>query len=207
MAKWQPAPPEYRAFKQEEFTKYAQVSQFIYQTDESYILRQPSKKVPIKDITSKETQEKINYLKECLLKYREITGMGRAIAAPQVGIPQTIAVIYTPDNLITIINPEITRQSGALLKYPEMCMSAAPVIACVIRPSWIEFDYFDEKGKERRWKTKDDISRGKMLNRIFEHEIDHLNGIINIDRVKSTKDLIFHSDPNFYDHATFEEIK
>lgn len=206
MAKWQPVLPENRTFKQEEFTKYAQVSQFIYQADESPILRQVSKTVSINDISSEETQEKIKYLKECLLKYRVISGMGRGIAAPQVAITEAIAIAYTPDHLITIINPEITKESSTLLKYPELCMSTVPVIAFVIRPSWIEFDYFDEKGEKRHWETKDDTQQGKILNRVFQHEIDHLKGILNIDRINSPRDLVFHSDPKFYDNAVFEQI-
>ena len=43
-----------------------------------------------------------------------------------------------------------------------------------------------------------------MYNRVFQHEIDHLNGIINIDRVES-KELIFESDPNYYEKAEFKE--
>ncbi len=204
---WQPVPPKHSTFKQEKFNAYAQTSLFIYQADESPILRQPSKEILIKDIASKETQEKINYIKKCLLQYREITGLGRAIAAPQVGIHESIAVIYTPDRLTTIINPKITKLSSTLLKYPEMCMSTVPVIASVIRPSWIEFEYFDELGEKQHWNTKDETIEDKMRNRVFQHEIDHLKGIINIDKIKSPKNLIFHSNPNFYSSAKFEEAK
>lgn len=133
--------------------------------------------------------------------------MGRGIAAVQIGIPEAFAVIYTPENLITIINPIIIKKSQALLKYPEICMSAAPVIAPVIRPSWIEFEYYNEKAEKKQWITKSDKKQNKILNRVFQHEIDHLNGIINIDLVKTPKDLLLHSNPNFYKTATFKEVK
>lgn len=45
-----------------------------------------------------------------------------------------------------------------------------------------------------------------MLNRVFQHEIDHMNGIINIDKVKSPKELILESDPDFHKNAKFEEV-
>ena len=203
---WQPSPPPHKTFKKLELTKLTKVSQFIYQLDESPILSQPSKIVPIKEITTKKFQMKLSYLKNCLLKYRTITGNGRGIAAAQVGIPETFAIIYSANRLITIINPKIIRRSTELLKYPEMCMSLAPLIAPVIRPSWIEFEYYDENGKKQNWNTKDNTKTNKMLNRVFQHEIDHLKGTVNIDRVKSPKNLILHSDPTFYEHATFEEI-
>ncbi len=207
MQNWQPTPPPHKKFKKQDFTQLTQTSQFIYQLDESPILRQPSKIVLRKDITSKVFKAKINYLKNCLLKYRKITGMGRGIAAIQIGIPEALSITYAPDQLLTIINPKITKRSRSLLKYPEMYMSTTPIIAPVIRPSWIEFEYFDEMGELQFWSTKDNTPANKMLNRVFQHEIDHLNGIINIDRLKSPKDLILHSDPQFYNLATFEEIK
>lgn len=207
MQNWQPAPAPHKTFKKQELNKLALVSGFIYQLGESPILRQASKKVPLEKITSKQFQDKLKYLKSCLIKYRKNTGMGRGIAAPQTGIHEAFAVIYNEDDLLTIINPVITIKSQNLLKYPEMCMSAAPVIAPVIRPAWIEFVYFDEKGRVNLWNTRDNTPRNKMLNRIFQHEIDHLNGIINIDLVQSPRELILHSDPEFYKHAAFEEIK
>lgn len=70
-------------------------------------------------------------------------------------------------------------------------MSVNPIIAPVDKPSWIEFEYLDEKGK--------------MYNRVFQHEIDHMDGIINIDLVKS-KELNFESDPSYYEKARFEEV-
>src|SRR5574337_181463 len=67
---------------------------------------------------------------------------------------------------------------------------AAPLVAEVIRPSWIEFEYLDEKGESQLWNTKDETKQGQILNRVFEHEIDHLEGVINIDKVLS-KTLTF----------------
>lgn len=86
-----------------------------------------------------------------------------------------------------------------------MCMSANPVIVPTIRPTWIEFEYFDEKGKLQKWITKDKTKLGKILNRVFQHEIDHMNGIINLD-IGNPKEFILESDPKFYSRATFEKI-
>ncbi len=200
-----PLPP-FRKFKSKQFIEYSKVSSFIYQKNESSILETPAKKVNPKIITTPEFQKKIKYIKDCLKKYRKITGVGRGIAAPQIGYSEKFAVIYTPQELILIINPIITKISENKYLYPEMCMSAVPVIAKVIRPAWVEFKYLDEKGQPKFWTTKDNTKQGKILNRVFQHEIDHLEGIINIKKIDSLEDLLFYSNPTFYDKAKFIKI-
>jgi len=207
MINWKPIKPPFARFKKKVFIRAAQVSGIVYQIGEYPALRQLSGKTPISRIKSEDVKAKIAYLKECLLRYRKITGYGRGIAGVQVGIRQRIAVVYSPHKLITIINPKITKKSEKLLLYPEVCMSANPVIAPTIRPSWIEFEYYDENGRKQYWDKKDDTNKGKMMNRIFQHEIDHMDGIINIDKVKSPRDLILESDPAFYKKAKFEEVE
>jgi peptide deformylase len=206
MNTWKPQPAPFRDFKKEVFAKAAKVSEFIHQIGEYAPLRQSSQEVDINIINSPEFKSKLTYVKECLIKYRESTGYGRGISAVQVGIPETFSVVYTPENLITIINPVVTKQSEKLLMYPEICMSAAPIIAPTIRPAWIEFEYYDENGTKQYWNTKDDTDMGRIMNRVFQHEIDHLEGIINVDKVRSPKELILESDPDFYKNAKFEEI-
>lgn len=203
---WQPQRPPFADFKKIVFQKAGEVSEFVYQIGEYEELRRHSKEVVIKDIKSVDFKAKVKYIKDSLLRYREITGYGRGITAIQIGIPEKFSVIYTPEQLILIINPKITKKSQKMLLYPEMCMSVNPVIAPTVRPSWIEFDYYDENGKLQRWKTKDDTDQGKIMNRVFQHEIDHMNGIINIDNIEDPKELILESDPNFYQNAKFEEV-
>ena len=193
--------PPFSAFKNSVFLKAAKTSNFIYQIGEYPELRRSSRLVSITKIPSKEMQDKFKYLKECLMKYRRITGSGRGITAVQIGMLECFSVVYTPEKLIILVNPKITKKSKKLLKYPEICMSANPIIAPVIRPSWIEFEYYDETGKKQKWNNHDD----KILNRVFQHEIDHMNGIINIDLVDS-KELILESDPDFYKNAKFEKV-
>ncbi len=205
MNNFKPTPPPFRKFKKKTFNLAGKVGSFIYQIGESEILRKSSKAVPLGKINSAEYKAKFKYLKKCMLKYRKITGMGRGITAVQIGISERFSVVYTPKNLLIIINPKITKKSSKKYLYPEMCMSANPIIAPTIRPSWIEFEYFNEQGKRKKWTTKDNTKLGKILNRVFQHEIDHMEGIINIDRC-SSKDLILESDPKYYKTASFIEV-
>lgn len=215
-----PVKPPFRAFKRQVFGKALSVSSFVHQIGESVNLRKPSKAVPIGKINSLETKAKIKYVKACLIKYRKITGYGRGITAVQLGIPERFSVIYkgqtirnikneknvSYEDLEVIINPRTTRKSKRLLKYPEMCMSANPVIIPTIRPSWIEFEYYDEDGNLQEWDTKDNTEVGRMMNRVYQHEFDHMEGIINIDKVKNAAEIILESDPDFYKNAKFEEV-
>lgn len=220
---WRPKPAPFRKYKKELYQKIIDICNFIYQIGESEDLRLPSREIPINQIILKEMQLKIAYLRKCMMRYRQLTGYGRGITAVQVGIPERFSVIYMPirnvnklscmagepeikkEDLLIIINPKITKKSKRLLRYPEVCMSANPIIAPVVRPAWIEFEYYNETGIKKYWKTKDNTKQGRMYNRVFQHEIDHMDGIINIDKV-SSKELIFESDPKFYERAKFEKI-
>ncbi len=190
----------FRKHKIKVFNNAAKTGQFIYQIGESDDLRKPSQEIPANKITSEEYLAKFRYIKNCLKKYRKLTGVGRGITGVQVGIPERFSVIYTSEKLIIIINPKITKTSKEKLKYPEICMSANPIIVPTIRPEWIEFEYLDEEGKLQFWDEKD-----KLLNRVFQHEIDHMNGIINVD-IGNPKEFILESNPNFYKTAQFEKI-
>jgi peptide deformylase len=155
-------------------------------------------------------QEKFSYLKKCMRDFRRITkGKGRGIAAVQVGIPQRFFLLYQAEAknpYVIIINPVITKKAEELYSYPESCMSANSLIANVTRPAWIEFSYVDELGKKRLWQMKANTQQEKMGNRIVQHEIDHLDGIINIDYVPSHS-LIFESGKEYYGKAPFRKVQ
>lgn len=186
-------------FKKEIFEEAALVSHLTYQIGELSSLREKSQSVNVSEIKSPKIKSVISKLKKTLREYRKLTGKGKGIAAVQIGISLRIAVIFQDKEIITIINPQIVRKSKQLLKYPEICMSANPIIARVVRPSYIEFEYLNENGEKKVWNDHED----QLMNRVFEHEIDHMEGIINIDLVPS-KDLILLSDPKYFKNAKFE---
>ncbi len=205
---WKPALPPFRKYKKDMYTKHGLTSSFVYQLGEGDMIRRQSREVPPSEILTSDTQAKIKYLKKCLLKYRRLTGMGRGIAAVQVGIPERFAVIYLPEEnrkLLVIINPQIINRAGESLKFPEGCMSEGPLFAPVVRPAWTEFSYLDEQGREQMWTEKDDTLPHRIANRVFQHEIDHMDGIIFLDRA-ILSELTLDSDPTFYEKASFEEV-
>lgn len=204
---WKPLLPAFRHSKQEVFSEVVESGQFIHQIGDSKALRQLSQPVKISQIIEKSFQKKLAYLKKCFLEYRQQTGMGRGIAAVQVGIPEQFLLIFMPERqeqFLVMINPVIRKSSSKRLRYPEICMSASPLIAPIIRPEWVEVEYYDQDAKICAWKTRANSQQGKVYNRVIQHEIDHLNGILNIDRaVPGT--LEFALDPKFYERASFEQ--
>lgn len=205
---WKPRPPKEYKYKQQNFKDLALAAKFIYQIGELDALRCSSQVVHVEKITTPEYKAKFTYLKNCMQEYRKLMGKGRGIAAVQVGIPERFFVLFRPDQkekFPVFINPQITNLSSSKYRFPEACMSCNSLIVKAIRPAWIEFSYLTEQGKEEVWKLKDMTKKGRMYNRVVQHEIDHLEGIVNIDTVES-KELIFESDEKYYKSAIFEKV-
>ena len=114
---------------------------------------------------------------------------GIGLAAPQVGIDKRILVIdldienpTTPPHIF--INPEITTSSASIDSYEEGCLSIPGVYLDVIRPSSIKLSFRDEMGRPKK------MNADGLLARCIQHEIDHLNGILFVDRVTNRESLI-----------------
>ena len=113
---------------------------------------------------------------------------GIGLAAPQVGIHKQLLVIdldieeaATPP--MVLINPEITAFGSSLNTYEEGCLSIPKVYLDVVRPSIVEVNYRDELGRPKR------IKADGLLARCIQHEMDHLNGVLFVDRVSDELSL------------------
>ena len=107
---------------------------------------------------------------------------GIGLAAPQVGVHKQLLVIdLDPENAATppmvLINPEIRSFGSAIETYEEGCLSIPGVYLNVVRPSVVEVAYRDELGRPQR------IKADGLLSRCVQHEMDHLNGVLFVDRV------------------------
>ena len=110
---------------------------------------------------------------------------GIGLAANQIGIPWRIFVVNLgveteKDNLITLINPEITAMEGSELG-EEGCLSIPDVVAKVKRATQIELKAVDLNGKDVRYEASG------LLARALQHEMDHLNGILFWDSLGKIK--------------------
>ena len=138
------------------------------------VLRQPAKRISKVDDKIRKT------VKEMLQTMYSADGIG--LAAPQVGINKQLIVIdCEPDDPdhppLVLINPKIIRSSSQLCSSDEGCLSIPGVYLEVERPEAIEVSYKDENGKPQKLQAKD------LLARAIQHEMDHLNGVMFVDRV------------------------
>jgi peptide deformylase len=114
-----------------------------------------------------------------LKRYRRVTGVGRGLAAPQIGISRRVFVTYVGDTFRTFINPRITNSFDAKNRYRELCMSAEGVWGDIERPAVVELAWVDEYGASHTELFE------TFMARLVQHEYDHLEGIVCIDRAIS----------------------
>ena len=102
------------------------------------------------------------------------TGIG--LAAPQVGVLKRIIVMKTGEEVLRLINPVITAQAGEQIEI-EGCLSIPEKYGTVKRPAEVTVEGLNEKGE------KVQVKGTELVARLLCHEIDHLDGILFIDKV------------------------
>jgi len=117
---------------------------------------------------------------------RMVESKGVGLAAPQVGLRQRILIVNPTgeeqDNL-TLINPTVVGRSGPTTVFEEGCLSFPGIYAEVSRPSRCRVKAFDMQGQEFEADYDDFVSR------IIQHEFDHLEGILLVDRMSPADKL------------------
>jgi peptide deformylase len=117
---------------------------------------------------------------------REAPGVG--LAAPQVGVPLRVIVVEYEDELYSVVNPEIVQSTGEITD-EEGCLSAPNWQGPVSRATNVLVKGRDRNGKEVRIKAEG------WLARIFQHEVDHLDGVLFLDKVHD-KSKIHYVEPD-----------
>ncbi|HAZ48104.1 MAG TPA: peptide deformylase [Cyanobacteria bacterium UBA11369] len=151
------------------------------------ILRQHSK--PIDNVGEPCIQTLID---ELIATVAKANGVG--IASPQVAESYRLFIVASRPNPrypnaptmepTAMINPRIIAHSSEVVKGWEGCLSVPGIRGLVPRYQAIEVEYTSQDGKLHRQELRDFVAR------IFQHEYDHLDGIVFIDRVESTKELM-----------------
>lgn len=114
---------------------------------------------------------------------------GIGLAAPQIGVPLRIFVMdlsfgHNPADLIVLVNPELVEQEGLQLE-EEGCLSVPGFNATVVRPTRVVVRGLDRTGATRS------VDGDSLQARALQHEMDHLNGKLFVDRLRGIKrDLI-----------------
>lgn len=132
------------------------------------ILRKKSRKID--EITGR-----INILLDDMVETMEYAD-GVGLAAPQIGVLRRAVVIDIGEGPMKLINPEIVDLEGEVVDI-EGCLSVPGRSGTVSRPEWVKIKYTDIDGEEKTLEGRD------LLARAICHEIDHLNGILYIDKM------------------------
>jgi peptide deformylase len=138
------------------------------------VLRTPAKRISKVDESVRELA------RDMLRSMYAAKGIG--LAAPQVGVHKQLLVIdLDPENAasppMVLINPEIRAFGPGLETYEEGCLSIPGVYLDVVRPTTVDVTYRDELGRPQRRRADG------LLARCIQHEMDHLNGVLFVDRV------------------------
>lgn len=151
------------------------------------ILRQVAQ--PIFNIQDQSTQTLIDNLMATLLR---TNGVG--IAAPQVGKPFRLLIVASRPNAryphapimepLVMVNPQLVCHSGEVTKDWEGCLSVPGIRGLVPRYRQIEVEFTTREGDRIRREFTDFVAR------IFQHECDHLNGMVFLDRIESVRDIV-----------------
>jgi peptide deformylase len=153
------------------------------------VLRKISKEIPVKDIKSKKIQNLLKELHETLAGEKD----GVALSAPQIAeslrvfIISPIAYSYEEfkdlEKRTVFINPKIIKKSKDAKKMDEGCLSVRGWYGKVKRASRATVEAYDASGEKFTAE-----GRGLMAQ-IFQHEIDHLDGILFIDKAEDLKEI------------------
>jgi peptide deformylase len=156
------------------------MSQLNIKTYHDSVIRE--KCTPVKSI-DKEIQSLIDNMIETMY-----AAPGIGLAATQVGASSRVIVIDTsfgedPDALLVLINPEIVHSEGEIVE-EEGCLSVPGITAKVKRAEKVKVKGLNREGKEVM------IEADGLLARVLQHEIDHINGLVFVDRLSRAKKVL-----------------
>ena len=106
---------------------------------------------------------------------------GIGLSAVQVGVPKRVVVVDVGEGPLRMANPRILRFSPRTALLEEGCLSLPEQFAAIERPAAIDLRYLDQRGEPRR------LAADGLLARCIQHELDHLEGVLLIDRLSALK--------------------
>jgi peptide deformylase len=178
------------------------------------VLRKKSRPLTKEEITSAQIQQLIDLMRTTM---REAPGVG--LAAPQIGQSIQLAVIedratYVSDLSVdaleerqrsaipfhVIINPKLTIVGKSSAQFFEGCLSVAGYQAIVDRALNVRVDCLNEQGEKKTIKAQG------WYARILQHEIDHLNGMLYVDRMKTRTLTTGENMTKFWNNQSIEQV-
>lgn len=112
-------------------------------------------------------------------EFRKQHGFGRAISAPQIGIAQRFIAVNLGAGTFFVVNPVVTWRSEETFTMWDDCMSFPDLLVRVERARSLSLEYVDEHGKRKEWRELDQAAA-----ELLQHELDHLDGVLAVDRAE-----------------------
>lgn len=146
-------------------------------------LRQVS--APVLNFADSTFRENSHQLHATLAAFRRAHGFGRAISAPQIGVPQRFIALTLGTGPQLLVNPEVMWTSQETFTMWDDCMSFPSLLVRVQRYSSISLRYRDEHGAPHDW-----TRLNQATSELLQHELDHLDGVLAVDRALDRDALV-----------------
>lgn len=141
---------------------------------------------PVENPTAPEISSLVQDLGDTLAHWRKTTGYGRGIAAPQLGVSLRVIFLRLPgEEPWPIVNPVITERSAEKIVVWDACLSFLSIFMQVERHREITVRYQDLNGEWHEIRAGEE----RNLSELLQHEIDHLDGILAVDRIADMKTM------------------
>lgn len=149
------------------------------------VLREAAREV--RDPSAPEIAALVQDLHDTLAHWRAATGYGRGIAAPQLGVRLRVIFLRLPGEAPwPLVNPQIVERSPEKIVVWDACLSFLSIFMQVERYREITVRYQDLSGKWQVLRAGED----RDLSELLQHEIDHLDGVLAIDRVSDLRTIV-----------------
>ncbi len=136
----------------------------------------------------------MNDLRDTLISFRRRYGSAKAIAAPQIGIPIQLVLVAQPAPTRFLLNPTVQPCTESYVETWENCMSYPGLFVRTSRPSKCVISY-----RDREWREHVEIAEGELAI-VLQHERDHLDGVLSIERAIDRKSFSLHN-PDIASHG------
>lgn len=147
---------------------------------------------PVRQEQLKQIEPIVEDLHDTLMGFRRKYNAGRAIAAPQIGAMQRVVYMHI-DRPVVFINPVLDLKSAEMMELWDDCMSFPDLLVKVYRHQRCRIRYRDENWEEQCMALEGDLSE------LLQHEVDHLDGILAVQRAIDHRSFALRSQRRFLD--------
>jgi peptide deformylase len=155
---------------------------------EVLLLGDPRLRLRSAEVASYDARE-FDALAATLEDFRRAHGFGRAISAPQIGIAKRFIAVNLGKGTFFVVNPVITWRSEETFTMWDDCMSFPDLLVRVERTTSLSLEYVDEHGTRKEWRELDQAAA-----ELLQHEIDHLDGVLAVDRAIDGESLVMRRE-------------